>query len=91
MNMHDHSVDRTSPSSLDSQDSHRVTPRRSKWIAGGVAAVLLLMLAVEHREHLLGWLPWIVLLACPLMHVFMHRGHGGHGGDGGHAKPGNGK
>jgi hypothetical protein len=25
------------------------------------------------------------LLACPLMHVFMHRGHGGHGA--GHSRP----
>ena len=33
----------------------------------------------EHRAHLLGVLPYLLLLACPLMHVFMHRGHGGHG------------
>jgi len=25
-------------------------------------------------------LPFLFLLACPLMHMFMHRGHGGHGG-----------
>jgi len=37
------------------------------------------MLGIEHRAHLLGWLPWLFLLACPLMHVFMHGGHG-HGG-----------
>ena len=24
-----------------------------------------------------------LLLACPRMHVFMHKGHGGHGGHGG--------
>jgi hypothetical protein len=23
-------------------------------------------------------LPYLILLACPLMHLFMHRGHGGH-------------
>jgi hypothetical protein len=34
----------------------------------------------EHRAHLFGALPWLVLLACPLMHVFMHRGHHGHDG-----------
>lgn len=37
------------------------------------------MLGIEHQAHLLGWLPWLFLLACPLMHVFMHGGHG-HGG-----------
>ena len=31
----------------------------------------------EHTAHVLGVLPY-VLLACPLMHLFMHKGHGGH-------------
>lgn len=38
-----------------------------------LAAVLLI---AEHRLHVLGYLPWLILLACPLMHVFMHHGHG---------------
>ena len=33
----------------------------------------------EHRAHLIQLLPWTILALCPLMHVFMHRGHGGHG------------
>jgi hypothetical protein len=28
----------------------------------------------------LGLLIWLPLLACPLMHVFMHGGHGHHNG-----------
>jgi hypothetical protein len=24
------------------------------------------------------YLPYLFFLACPLMHLFMHRGHGGH-------------
>lgn len=39
-------------------------------------------LITEHRAHLLGWWPLLFLLACPLMHFFMHGGHGGHGGHG---------
>jgi hypothetical protein len=35
-------------------------------------------LVTEHTAHLLGVLPYLFLLACPLMHVFMHRGHGRH-------------
>lgn len=38
----------------------------------GLAAVYLL---IAHRAHLsvLGqWLPFLILLACPLMHVFGH-------------------
>lgn len=34
------------------------------------------------------YLPFLILLLCPLMHVFMHRGHGdgGHGDDPDHKK-----
>lgn len=32
----------------------------------------------EHQAHLMAALPYLVLLLCPLMHIFMHRGHGGH-------------
>ena len=46
-------------------------------LLGAVAAYFLL---TEHRAHFLGALPFLLLLACPLMHVFMHHGHGGHGG-----------
>ncbi|MDN7675661.1 DUF2933 domain-containing protein [Burkholderia oklahomensis] len=38
-------------------------------------------LVTEHRAHLLGWLPFLFILACPLMHLFMHHG-GGHGESG---------
>jgi len=38
-------------------------------------------LVIEHRAHLYGWWPYLLLLACPLIHLFMHGGHGpgGHG------------
>jgi len=42
-------------------------------ILGLIAAYFLLS---EHRAHFVGALPYLLLLACPLMHVFMHRGHG---------------
>ena len=35
-------------------------------------------LVTEHGAHVIPYLPWLLLLACPLMHVFMHHGHGGH-------------
>ena len=49
-------------------------------VMGAIAAYFLLS---EHRAHFLGALPLLLLLSCPLMHVFMHHGHGDHGG--GHA------
>ena len=69
---------------------------RSGWLSSRTGPVLLAFLAIaafflftEHRAHLLGILPYLLLLACPLLHLFMHGGHGGHGegsGDGAEAR-----
>lgn len=49
-------------------------------VFGAITAYFLL---TEHLAHVVGALPLLFLLACPLMHVFMHHGHGHrhHGGD----------
>lgn len=39
------------------------------------AAVLVTYLLTRHQLHTLQLLPWVVLLACPLMHLFMHGEH----------------
>lgn len=44
-------------------------------VIGAVAAYFLL---TDHLAHVIGALPYLLLLACPLMHVFMHHGHGQH-------------
>lgn len=55
-----------------------------------IALLLLVIIGgfflwTEHRAHLMGTLPYMILLLCPLMHFFMHRGHGGHdNGSGSH-------
>ena len=46
-------------------------------VLGAIAAYFLL---TEHYAHTIAALPFLLLLACPLMHMFMHHGHGhGHG------------
>lgn len=35
-------------------------------------------LVTEHKAHLLGAAPYLLLLACVGMHFFMHGGHGSH-------------
>lgn len=56
--------------------------RRGKWALIGFLAVAGFFLWTEHRAHLLGILPFLLVLACPLMHLF-HHGHGhGHQGAG---------
>ncbi len=54
-------------------------------VLGAIATYFLLS---EHRAHFFSALPFLLLLACPLMHVFMHGGHGGHGGHAGHGDAG---
>lgn len=67
---------------------------RSFWFTpNGLAALGLIgaasyFLLVEHREHLFQFLPFLILLLCPLMHIFMHGSHGGHGGHGAQGQEG---
>ena len=51
--------------------------RQRRWV--GFIAVAAFLILTEHRAHFLGYLPYIIFLACPLMHFF-HHGHGHHGG-----------
>lgn len=49
----------------------------------GLTAVLFAIVGVafmwqDHKAHILGFAPYLFLLACPFMHLFMHGGHGGH-------------
>lgn len=43
-------------------------------------AIALFFLLTEHRAHVFGLLPYLLVLACPLMHLFHHGSHGGHQG-----------
>jgi len=53
----------------------------------GFLAIAAFFLIAEHKAHVLPFLPFVLLLACPLMHVFMHRGHSDHD-DHDHRPPG---
>ena len=44
-------------------------------VATIVAVVASVYLWVVHKDHALALLPFAFLAACPLMHIFMHRGH----------------
>jgi len=63
---------------------------RTLWICLGFLALAGFFLLAEHRAHLYAWLPFVLLLACPLLHLLLHRGHGGQAHPGGghqHASP----
>lgn len=55
---------------------------RANLVLIGFLAIGGFFLVTEHRAHLipyLGYWPFLLILACPLMHLFMHGGYGGHG------------
>lgn len=61
------------------------SPRfRMGLVLAGFLVIAGVLLFTEHQAHVLGLLIWLPLLACPLMHLFMHGGpgHGGHRHDG---------
>lgn len=70
--------------------AHPVDDRRVVWrqpwaiALAMVALVLTFYLVREHWNHLAGRWIYLLLLACPLLHLLMHGGHGGHGSHGGH-------
>ncbi|WP_223879607.1 DUF2933 domain-containing protein [Dechloromonas sp. CZR5] len=48
-----------------------------------LVVVLLFFVIREHWEHLAGRWIYLLLLLCPLMHLFGHGEHGRHGNLGG--------
>lgn len=77
-------MDRYSHPESDKGNSRRF---RTRWVFIAFIAVAAYFLITEHKAHLSGllyYLPFLLLLLCPLMHVFMHRGHGGHNSGGEH-------
>ena len=56
-------------------------PNAGRYVFFGFVAIAAFFLFTEHRAHLFGILPFLLLAACPLMHLFHHGGHGSHGGE----------
>ena len=60
--------------------NHDVTSRLHipwGWAFCLFAAIALFFLWEEHRAHILGAAPYLLALACPVIHVLMHRHQNG--------------
>lgn len=69
-------------------------PRGRGWVWSPTGPVLLVFLAVaaffvvtEHRAHAWGVLPFLLLLLCPVLHLFLHGRHGSSHHEGQHQRP----
>jgi hypothetical protein len=60
----------------DEHETHYLS--KGRWVFYGFLALAGVLLLTEHRAHLLGFWPFLILLACPLLHYFMHGKHGNH-------------
>ncbi len=69
------------PTNADPQHKNGSTGTRGKWVLIGFLAITGFFLLAEHRAHLFGILPYLLLLVCLLMHFF--HGHGNHKGHSG--------
>jgi hypothetical protein len=78
------SLDELYPRTAHGRHDH--VPQTGFWkskagiVTCGFLLIGAIFLLTEHWAHVLGALPYLLILACPLMHLFMHKGHGGHGG-----------
>lgn len=57
----------------------------NRWLRSTSGQIFLIFLVIaafylitEHTARVFGALPYILLLLCPLLHLFMHGGHGDH-------------
>lgn len=68
----------TDPLHTPTTSSGPTQPVRALWVAAAMTALIgAFFLLRGHWGHVAGYWPYLLLLACPVMHLF--HGHGGHG------------
>ncbi len=51
------------------------------WALLVLCASAVIFLFIEYKAYVLRFLPYMIFLLCPVMHIFMHRHHGSNHGD----------
>jgi hypothetical protein len=69
---------------MNKPDKQGSDSKRINLVMWTFLAFIAYLLITEHWAHIVPYLPWLILLICPFMHLFMHGGHGhgsGHDSD----------
>ncbi len=65
---------------MNDQNTHSRQDKKNNFVMWIFMSFIAYLLIAEHWAHIVPYLPYLILLLCPLMHFFMHGGHGhGHG------------
>ncbi len=63
-------------------EQNHTSKRKQPWwrtpfgmLCTAIFLIALFILIRDHAAHMGNYWIWLILLACPLMHVFMHGGH----------------
>jgi hypothetical protein len=62
------------------EHSHQQRPSgggSGRWVFWGFVLIAVFFLVTEHSAHVFQYLPFLLIAACPLLHLL--HGHGGHG------------
>jgi len=62
----------------DHSHENRPSGGYSRWVFWGFVLIAAFFLVTEHSAHVFQYLPFLLIAACPLLHLF--HGHGSHGG-----------
>ena len=76
---HDHMQHNESGPGQSGDDGAHRQRTVSRWIFVGFVLIAGYFLITEHRAHVVGfapYLPFLLVAACPLLHLFHHSGHG---------------
>ena len=50
-----------------------------RYVLSALLVIAGLYLLIDHGQHLVPYFPFVFLLGCLFMHLFMHGSHGEHG------------
>jgi len=74
-------MDHTVRPNAGSQDTAKRNRLRIDWILIGFLLIAGYFLATEHRAHAVQYLPLLLLLLCPVLHLLHNHGGAKHDGD----------